>query len=596
MFNDSDITDLLESKIQGFTAMTKDELIAFSEKYSLTLSSELMFHIQCYFKNEMQTQPTHNQIKLFDRINQIRTAQKKDFLIYSATSEGGDSDYIMQTSKDLLKKHTVCQPKTFGAMPISVAARVSYDYHKYIGTNTSSDFFIPSLSTKPEGYYIHTEEDIPLFNLCIDSDTSEKDQVSSANDKNAWVMLCPISSDIFFDYNTFADSFTKLYEVESLISELSKVSNEFGLLDVIKKERGGIFINLSNIPEIDKDENGKVIYLESLVTDCKNRYIFTAPAVSVAMLDRIAGEYGLRACIFAIRNTTKVISWDTVKNPILQVSFNFLDSLINFREHKQYVFSDETNSTLDKKAPVYLTDRTAQTRRTYRAERILKFNKAVATATSRTLYSSPFKTSAVAVLDVASTLIAKGVPKSEIKLSIAYSFPCGTDNSIELGKNLASVLGAYRSMIELCLSDAPPRISYDKSERSITCIASAKPPIKKINGSFGGENSLIFFIPYKFLQDGCPDYPAYRKMIEEFSYCIENDLVISAFAINENLKDVIENASQTVALNFSEGFDINDFSNAHGLLFELKNNCAFAFEDAILVATPTIKTEGDKNF
>ena len=596
MFNDSDITDLLESQIQGFTAMTKDELIAFSEKYSLTLSYELMFHIQSYFKNELQRQPTHNQIKLFDRINQIRTAQKKDFLIYSATSEGGDSDYIMQTSKDLLKKHTVCQPKTFGAMPISVAARVSYDYHKYIGTNTFSDFFTPSLASNPEGYYIHTDDDIPLFNLCIDSNASEKNQTSSINDKNAWVMLCPISSDIFFDYNTFADNFTKLYEVESLISELSKVSNEFGLLDILRKERDGIFINLSNIPEIDKDENGKVIYLESLVTDCKNRYVFTAPAVSVAMLDRIAGEYGLRACIFAIRNTTKAISWDTFKNPTLQVSFNFLDSLINFREHRQYVFSAETDNELDKKTPVYLTDRTFPTRRTYRAERILKFNKVVATATSRKLYASPFKTSAVAVLDAASTLIAKGVPKSEIKLSIAYSFPCGTDDSVELGKNLASVLGAYRSMIELCLSDAPPKISYNKSDRSITCIASAKPPIKKIKGSFNGENSLIFFIPYKFLQDGCPDYPAYRKMIEEFNYCIENDLVISAFAINENLKEVIETASQTVILNFSESFDINDFSNAHGLLFELKNNHDFAFEDAVLVATPAIKDEGDKNF
>ena len=594
MFNDIDLEGLLNSKIDNFTNMNKEELLAFAESYDFSLSYELMLYIQSYFKNKVKAQPTYNQMRFFNGINKILIEQKKDFSIYSANSQSGNSNYIIETSKDLIQKHNVCQAKTFGAMPISVAANVACDYHKYIGTDTALELFTPANDSNVSSFYIHTENDIPLFTLYSDSNNSQKS--TAVSDKNAWVMLCPLPNDELFNYENFSNEFLKLDEIERLIENVSKVPQDFGLLEIIKKETDGIFLNLANIPEIEKNENGKVLYLESLLNDCKDRYIFTAPALSVAAIDRIAHEYGLRACIFAIRNTTKAITYDIIKSPELSVGFDFFDYIFNFKEHRKYTFSDEAIEDLDNKVPVYLTDKTAPARRTYRAERILRFNKVISTATARKLYNAPFKSAAISVLDAISALIAKGVSKSEIKLSIAYNFPCGTDDSIELGKNLAAILGAYRSTIELCVSSTPSKIAYTKTPRSITCLASAKPPIKNINGYFCEEGSSIFFISFKYLDDGCPDYNAYRKMIRYYSDCLESDFVLSAFAINENIEEVIKNASQTASLIFDESFNINDFSMTHGLLFELKKEASSAFEDAILVGSPIINEKTDKNF
>ena len=231
---------------------------------------------------------------------------------------------------------------------------------------------------------------------------------------------------------------------------------------------------------------------------------------------------------------------------------------------------------------MFLTDNRKIEKQSYRAERILNFGKVIASASSRDLGEAPFKTASITVVDAITTLIAKGVALNDISLLINYSLLGGTDNSIELGRNLAAVLGAYRAMIELCVSDSAPEINYNAEGRSITVLSSAKPPIRKLSNTFADVNSYIYFIPYQYDENGFLNYNKYRASAREYYSYIESDLVISAFAISENISMIINNVCGNSSINYLEGFDVNEYASSHGILFESKKELS-ARDDLVFI-------------
>ena len=246
---------------------------------------------------------------------------------------------------------------------------------------------------------------------------------------------------------------------------------------------------------------------------------------------------------------------------------------MGFKDHKEYLFTKESDIPLDTKKPVFLTSYKDSLKQTYRADRVINFGKSVASATSRDLSYSPHKTAAIAVVDATNSLIAKGVAKSTIALAINYSLLGGTDDSSELGKNLSSILGVHRSTIELCIPQIKPQISYSKRNRSITILASANAPKRPIESRFKNGDTKIYFLPIYFLESGLPDYEKYRQSVSYFYSQIEEDRILSSFAINENLSQTLKSAAKATNLNFFESyffecFGQDAYSNAHGILFE----------------------------
>ena len=177
-------------------------------------------------------------------------------------------------------------------------------------------------------------------------------------------------------------------------------------------------------------------------------------------------------------------------------------------------------------------------------------------------------------MDSINALIAKGIYKNSISLSIHYSLLCGTDESRELGKNLASVLGAYRSMIELCIADNEPQIDYNTQKRSITVLASAKSPKKQIKSTFSNGASHIYFYKQSFSEDGLPDYQSYRDFIKHLFSLFEDDIILSAISVNENFLTVFQNASQNSNVLLESNFDLSSLMDAHGILFETREMIA----------------------
>ena len=561
-----------ESYATNFLSASKAELIRFSAENGFSFSEEDLIFIQSHFRDQKKALPTYNQLQFFNKIAEIRAKEKTNCAISAVATNSPERSVIIETAKDLLEKKKVSQKKLFGATPLSYASLTASEYLKYIDCAESASFFLPSEQSAQSDYYIHTNNGIPLFSL-VNSDPTQNVKSSKAEDeepiqKSAIALLSPIFEMSDEDYLARAKDFFSLSTVKEYIKNEKRLISAFGLFDILIKETNGILVNLANIPEAKKDENEKVLSLTTLTDDCHGKYVFDLEPHKAVFLDTLAEEYGLRVNNFALRNYSKLFSLKKEKNPTFCFKFDFLHELMTRPISKKYVFSSEANEAIGSKNPVFLTSKKANETRTYSAEKTLSFTKNIAYATSRNLKKSPYKTSAVTVLDAINALVAKGVPKESIKLSIHYALLSQNDDPLELGKNFASILGAYRTMIELCVSDSQPQISYDPSKRSITAIASAKSQIKKLNTVFSEKESFIYFLPICYDSDGIPDYAKYRYILKYFYLLFEKDALLSSYSVNENMTSVILGASQRNNLSFAENAILENFALSRGILVE----------------------------
>lgn len=567
----------LSEPVKDFNSMNSNQLSELVQRNEFSFSIDQLIFIQGYFKNEKKSLPTYEQLFFFDTLNKIKISKKEDLAIFSATAEEG-TDSIMQASRDLLTKRSLCKLKTYGAMPVSVAANIASEYLKYVGYGENDKAFISAFGKKNLGYYIHTDDDIPLFTFASGEQTADTEEETPLPYENAFVMLCPACDMDYSEYKERVLTFSDIPEVSSVIAEFNAIEEDYGIYGILSKEKRGIFVNLAGIPEVEKDENGRVLKLSTLISSCIGRYVFTTHNTSVGLLNRIANEHSLLAFVFAARNVSGSFTLETIKNPDFSFNLDFLRRISQFKAHCEYRFSQEIDQPLGKRQNVFLTDGRSPIRQTYRAEKTLDFGSTIACATSRKLSSTPHKSAAISVLDAVTSLVTKGVAKNAISLRISYTLLGNTDDSIELGKNLSAVLGAYRSMIELCVSDYSPIIMYNKSKRDITVLASAKPPIKRIKSEFFCKSTKVYFIPYTYIEDGMPNYADYRTKLYDFYAMLDKNYVKSTFAVNENLSTIIKNIPTEYTFELDTAVNTNDQVLSHGILFEVDENTRLDFE------------------
>ena len=566
----------IESYVNNFLSAYKVELMKISSENGFSFLEEELLFIQSHLRDKKKALPTYNQLNFFSEISRIRQQEKTTCAISSVATNSPKESIIFETAKDLLEKKNICQEKIFGATPLAFTSHTASEYLRYIDCAEKDVFFVPSEKAQQTSYYIHTSDRIPLFSLTDTENQKDKQKKEEpTTKKNAIAILSPKFEMSQEEYKQKAESFFSSHAGQFYISNYKAITGAFGLFGILAKENDGILVNLLNIPAIEKDENGKISSITSLLGTFENRYIFDLDPINTMVLNHVAEEFGLSVSSFAIRDSSGLFSLVRLNCPAFCFKTEFLLDLINFKESKKYVFSDESEKAIDSKNPVFLTSNKADGRHTYSAEKVLMFTKVIASATSRKLKNSPYKTASIAVLDAITSLVSKGVAKDTITLSIHYSLLSQTDDPLELGKNFSAILGAYRTMIELCVSDFEPQISYSSTKRSITVTASAKPPYKKLDNRFAEKESFIYFLPISYDDDGNPDYEKYRYMLKYFYLLFEKDAILSSFSVNENLSSVILNASQRNNISFFEDINSAELSSSHGILFETYKELPF---------------------
>ena len=554
-----------ESFVVNFLSADKSELINISKECEFSFSEDLLLYIQSHFRDKKKALPTYNQLDFFNKINEIVLYEKRNCAISSVTAKDAEASIILDTAKDLLAKRNLCQKKILGSAPLRHVASTASEYLKYIDCYERASYFHPCAQANTSNYYVHLNDKKPIFSL-IDSSKIAKEGTDEK--KTAIAILSPLDDVSDNEYAISANEFLSTPTAKSYISNYKTVSGCFGLLEILSAETNGIFVDLSKLSDVKKDENGKVTTLDPLLFSSRGRYVFDIAPNNLQALKSISEKFGLEVVIFAVRNDSELFITDKAKNPAFCFKFDFIQSLMSIQASKSYVFTKELG--LGSRLPIFLTDKKDLTQKTYYANNFLSFTQIVASASARELDSAPYRTAAVTTLDAISSLITKGIPKSSIKLSINYTLLSHTDNEIELGKNFAAILGAYKTMIELCVSDSDPQISYDSEKRSIVVLASAKKQLRKTKSAFDAEESFIYFLPLFCADDGIPDYQKYRESVNLFYTLFEKDKINSSLYINENFSIAISNASAGRSIEYCDSFNADEISGYHGILFEAK--------------------------
>ncbi len=554
-----------ESFVSNFLSADKIELVKFSKENGFSFSEDLLVYIQEHYRNKKKVLPTYNQLDFFNKINELILREKRNCAIGSVFAKDAEASIIFDTAKDLLAKKNLCQKKLLGPTPINYVAQTASEYLRYIDCSESASYFLPAEQASYSNYYVHLSDKKPLFSLI---DTSKSTKKSKSEKKIAIAMLSPIEECSYDEYTKSANNFFSAPDVKSHISNYKTVSNYLGLLKLLSTETDGIFVDLSKLSDVKKDENGIVTTLDPLLFACHGRCVFDITPEDLPTLRSISEKHGLSVTIFATRNDSELFILDKTYNPAFCFKFDFIQSLMNIQSANPYSFTKEAD--LGPKIPVFLSDKKDGSIKSYYANNFLAFTQTVASASARELKDSPYKTAAITALDAIGTLIAKGTPKSAIKLSIHYTLLSETNNEIELGKNFAAILGAYRTMIELCVSDSNPQISYSVNKRDITVLASARKQIRRTKNSFDNEESFVYFLPVFYDELGIPDYKKYRETIKFFYSLLEKDSISSSFYVNENITSVISSAASKSSIVYSDFFNAEEFKLSRGILFETK--------------------------
>lgn len=144
------------------------------------------------------------------------------------------------------------------------------------------------------------------------------------------------------------------------------------------------------------------------------------------------------------------------------------------------------------------------------------------------------------LIDDILSLIACGYDCQLISLYIRYNFPKNA-NAKTLGDCLATILGAYRVMCELCITDVSLVNHTDSDDVSVTTSLFAKSKKSYIPTKLNANQAKLYLISFDKLENGMPDFESFRAMCERYRILASYGKVKSALAINGNLRDAISN-------------------------------------------------------
>ncbi len=151
--------------------------------------------------------------------------------------------------------------------------------------------------------------------------------------------------------------------------------------------------------------------------------------------------------------------------------------------------------------------------------------------------------------------VCRETERSRICLATEYTFPERTHES-SLGGSLATVLGAYRVMCELCLADTP-KIGYSEDEKiSFSAEAYAVGQEIQIPDRFLSPDSYLYLLSFDRHENGLPDFASLRGMCDFYRAEVIARKVKSAKAIDGRLSDTI--AEMALDYRFAPAENISD--------------------------------------
>ncbi len=175
------------------------------------------------------------------------------------------------------------------------------------------------------------------------------------------------------------------------------------------------------------------------------------------------------------------------------------------------------------------------------------------------LESSDFAGAICALIDSIFSLLARGADRRRIGLCIKYGLSLGRDDDLEgsLGRVVATILGAYRVMMELCIPDTRSDIILLDSapECSMLCAAYTDIPLAPHREVPESTESLLYLLSFERDKNGMPSFASIRQMCDTLTDIMTVSGVLCVMSIDGSLEEKLSSV-------LDENYEIAFFGNS----------------------------------
>ena len=312
-------------------------------------------------------------------------------------------------------------------------------------------------------------------------------KLSQIADNTAFSLITPtVETD---DYNASVLAFMSDSEVESLMICARRIDS-CGIAAALADMADGIYADLYSIPEMPEQRE-----LSDLVSACHTRVIIATQKQVLPELTAIAERYGLSLSYFAKAVQSDKLTLSNPEGRRVQIDTSLIRALRSSLVGQVFDLCGEA--------------------------------------------AKYFYHAANTVVSAILPIIALGTDRASIRLNTIYRLPkmlC----SAPLGGSLATVLGAYRVMCELCLPDMP-KIEYsDDVDIDFDATAYLSNNGEHIGDKFRTEGSYVYLLSFDRTESGLPNFASLRAMCDFYRGEVVAGKVRSAKAIDGTPIEAIE--------------------------------------------------------
>lgn len=302
---------------------------------------------------------------------------------------------------------------------------------------------------------------------------------SSITENTAFAMITPQAE--MDDYLSAVRAFMSVPEAEKAIIFARKIGSG-GIAQTLCEMSCGIYADLQSVPDMPTPPE-----LSHLVTECHGRVIIATKKRLLSALSEIAEQFGLSLAYFAKAVRSDKLTLSNSSNKKTQIDTALIRALYSSLEGKSFDLRGD--------AAKYF----------YRA--------------ANTVISAILPT------------VALGAERSRMRLRTTYRLPKSTASK-SLGGSLATILGAYRVMCELCLPDTLGIEYTDTGDISFEASSYMSGNGIHIQDVFRKAGSYVYLLSFDRRASGLPDFASLRGMCDFYREKVVSGKVSSARAID----------------------------------------------------------------
>ena len=453
------------------------------------MNSADLEHCRRYFFGVLYRAPSLNELKMLDGIIKVRNSRASSYRIAQVVSE---DKKISETYGDLCAKAKYLRKKDYLPLSLDALAKVAPEYLRSIGCDAI------------EG---------------ADGEYGQKSFVTPLQPEVSLLLLLP-SQEI--DNNEYANRVRALYSDVRLYGRLGPVKtvNEFGLLSTIVEFSGGMYGDASQLPMCDGGSD-----ISALTGKYCGRVIVSAFGYLANVVMAVAAELGLCAYYFGKTTNTGKVFFKRASAPALFLDMRFIKELTDAKINASVEISavaSEQSTYFDASTDMITDDGT----------NIITLSANVS--------SDPFNTVMMLTIRLLLSAMAKGCRRRDMGIKTEYLLSSIADKD-SLAVSVSSILGVYRSFIELCVS-SDSEVKYSGTESAVKCTAICKRRRgrKNIPQKFTAEGSRLYLLRVIFEQDGLPDFAALRATCKQIEELVKSNKILSAHTVFGDVSTAIE--------------------------------------------------------